>query len=143
MPSTVRNKVSGRNRAAVKTQYVQLLSELVPVVIETEAENERALRVVETLMHKVDRTEAESGILKLLAVLIGDFEQKHYSLGEASPLETLKELMSARDMAARDLWPIFGSKGIVSEVLSGKRGISKVAAKRLGETFSVSPALFI
>ena len=143
MPNTAETPRSGRSRVAAKTQYVQLLSEFVPVVIETEAENERALRVVESLMGTSRRTTAESGLLKLLAVLIQDFEQKHYSLGEASPLETLKELMNARRMTAKDLWLVFGSKGIASEVLNGKRSISRETAKRLAETFSVPAALFI
>jgi HTH-type transcriptional regulator / antitoxin HigA len=38
--------------------------------------------------------------------------------------------------------PVFGSQGIVSEVLSGKRSISKAQAKALGEFFKVSPTLF-
>jgi hypothetical protein len=81
---------------AAKTQYVQLLSEFVPVAIETEAENERALRVVEALMDMPRGTAAESGMLKPLAELIQNFGQKHYSLGEPSSLETLKELTNAR-----------------------------------------------
>jgi HTH-type transcriptional regulator/antitoxin HigA len=46
-------------------------------------------------------------------------------------------------MQAKDLWPVFGSKGITSEVLNGKRGISKEMARKLGEVFHVSPAVFI
>ena len=37
---------------------------------------------------------------------------------------------------------IFGSQGVASEVLNGKRGISKAQAKALGEFFKVSPRLF-
>ena len=55
----------------------------------------------------------------------------------------LKELMRAREMQAKDLWPVFGSKGIASEVLNGKRAISREAAKKLGETFHVSPVVFL
>ena len=43
--------------------------------------------------------------------------------------------MLAREMQAKDLWPVFGSKGIASEVLDGKRAISRDAAKKLGEMF--------
>jgi len=39
--------------------------------------------------------------------------------------------------------PFFGSKGITSEVLNGKRGISKEMARKLGEIFHVPPAVFI
>jgi hypothetical protein len=37
---------------------------------------------------------------------------------------------------------VFGSKGIASEVLSGKRELSKAHIQRLSEKFHVSPGLF-
>src|SRR5262245_31731151 len=54
-----------------------------------------------------------------------------------------RELMAATDLKQADLALIFGSKGIVSEVVNGKRGISKANAKALGEFFNISPAAFI
>jgi len=123
--------------------YGQLLREFRPVAIETEDENERALAEVRKLMNKNGRTAAESALLKLLAVLIENFEQQTYSLGEAEPIEVLRELMRGNDLSAKDLWGIFGSKGITSEVLNGKRSISKEQARRLAERFHVSPAVFI
>ena len=143
MPNTAEIRSTGRKRASAKADYVRLLTKFAPVAIETEAENERALTTADELMRSPERSEAESSLLKLLAVLIGNFEAQHHSMGESSPLDTLKELMNAREMTPKDLWPIFGSKGIASEVLSGKRGISKEAAKRLGAEFHVSPGLFI
>jgi HTH-type transcriptional regulator/antitoxin HigA len=119
-----------------------LLTGFSPVAIENGAEHTRALKTVTALMDK-ERSRAETSLLKLLAVLIEDYEQKRYSMGDASPLDSLKELMRARGMQAKDLWPVFGSKGITSEVLNGKRGISNEMARKLGELFSVSPAIFI
>lgn len=143
MPNTAsKTGRGGRSRAAVNGHYLELLAEYRPVAIETEAENERALKIVETLMGRERLSAAERNLMKLLAVLIEDFEQRHYSLGDSSPLETLKELMRARGLEPKDLWPVFGSKGNTSEVLSGKRGISRERATRLGEKFSVSPAIF-
>ena len=50
--------------------------------------------------------------------------------------------MSQRGLKQKDLVSVFGSQGIASEVLNGKRDISKAIAKALGEFFHVSPALF-
>ena len=144
MPNiAVRTANYGRNHATVKTQYTQLLTGFSPVAIETVAEHGRALKAVAVLMDKDGRSPAETSLLKLLAVLIEDYEQKRYAMGEASPLDTLKELMRAREMQAKDLWPVFGSKGIASEVLNGKRGISREMARKLGEVFHVPSAIFI
>jgi HTH-type transcriptional regulator/antitoxin HigA len=144
MPNiAVRTASGGRNHATVKAQYAQLVAGFSPVAIESKAEHDRALAAVADLMGKENRSSAETSLLKLLAVLIEDFEQKRYSMGEASPIDTLKELMRARGMQAKDLWQLFGSKGITSEVVNGKRGISNEMARKLGELFHVSPAVFI
>jgi antitoxin component HigA of HigAB toxin-antitoxin module len=45
--------------------------------------------------------------------------------------EILTELVSDRGLKQKDLIPVFGSQGLASEVLNGKRGISKTQAKAL------------
>jgi HTH-type transcriptional regulator / antitoxin HigA len=93
---------------------------------------------------------AQERLLKLLVNLIESFESQHYQLKSATPLEILTELMvdcrrqtkGQRGLKQKDLLPVFGSQGVASEVLNGKRGISKAAARALGEFFKVSPSLF-
>ncbi len=74
--------------------------------------------------------------------MIESFESQHYQLKSATPLEILTELMVDRGLKQKDLLLVFGSQGVASEVLNGKRGISKAAAKALGQFFKVSPSLF-
>jgi HTH-type transcriptional regulator/antitoxin HigA len=144
MPNiAVKTARTGRNPATAKPQYSRLLTEFSPVAIESRAEHARALRAAAAIMDKGNKSPAETSLLKLLAVLIEDYEQKRYSMGDANPIDSLKELMRERTMQAKDLWPVFGSKGITSEVLNGKRGISKEMARKLGEVFHVPPAVFI
>ena len=95
-------------------------------------------------MKKGEKLSAEEvKLLKLLARLIEDFEQKYYRLRAAEPLEVLQHLMEARGIKQSQLWSVFGSKGIASEVLSGKRGISKTHARALANYFHVSADLFV
>lgn len=144
MPTTVsETERAGRKPAGAKAQYAQLLSEFVPVAIESGAENERALKVIAGLMDTEKLSTAQKSLQKLLTVLVENFEQRRYSLGESTPLETLKELMRARSMQPKDVVQAFGSKGVVSEVLNGKREIGRQAAKKLGALFSVPPGVFI
>jgi len=140
---TVKTARNGRNHATARPQYARLLAGFSPVAIESGAEHARALRASAAIMDKKNRSPAETLLLKLLAVLIEDYEQKRYSMGDARPLDTLKELMREREMQPKDLWPVFGSKGITSKVLNGKRGISKEMARKLGDVFHVSTAVFI
>lgn len=115
-----------------------------PVVIETEDENARMLAIVERLLKKGEKLSAEEEkLLKLLARLIEDFEQRFYRPREATPLEVLRHLMEARGIKQSQLWEVFGSKGIASEVLNGKRGISKTHARALANYFHVPADLFV
>jgi len=127
------------------TEYGQLLAEALPRPIETEKENERALAIVNKLMSKGEDklTPEEQTLLKLLVRLIEDFEEKAYPIPEAPGWRVLRTLMENRGIRQADLLDIFGSRGIASEVVNGKRAISKAQAKALGEFFKVSPELFI
>jgi HTH-type transcriptional regulator / antitoxin HigA len=124
--------------------YASLLSQALPQAITTTAENERALATVEALMHKAELTPEENRLYDLLIVLIERYEQENYPLqGLSTPLSRLRHLLESNNLKQTDLLEIFGSSGIASEVINGKREISKVQAKRLGEKFGVSPALFL
>src|SRR3954469_13450384 len=140
-------KKNGRKTATVKVnpqRYGRLLPEALPVRIETEEENDRMLIEVRRLIANGGRrTPEEDALLDLLAHLVQQFERDFYHLGGAAPHEILKELMAARDLKQSDLLHIFKSKGVASEVINGKRGISKAQAKALAEFFHVSAELFI
>lgn len=118
------------------------MANALPAVIETEAENERLLAIVEPMMSRELSLE-EAKLFELLVKLIEDFEELHYPMGQGSPLEALKFLMEQRDLRQRDIAHLLGSSGVASEVINGKRAISKKQAKALAEFFSVSPELFI
>jgi len=130
-----------------KTKYGLLLMETLPSVISTEKELERLTEEVDRLMTKgIKQGELgpeEERLLELLAVLIEDYEDEHYPIPELPPIETLKFLMEERALKQNDLLHVFGSSGIASEVMSGKRSISKAQAKKLAKFFKVSVELFI
>ena len=138
-------KAGGKKTAAVEfdqVKYRKLVAKASPVLIETEAENERLLTIIEPMMSR-ELSPEEGKLFDLLVKLVEDFEQQHYPMGEPSPTETLKFLMEQRDLRQRDIVHLFGSSGIASEVINGKRAISKNQAKALAEFFQVSPELFI
>jgi HTH-type transcriptional regulator/antitoxin HigA len=126
-------------------KYGRLLVQTLPKAIETEQEYERLLAEVNRLMSKGEEHLApeENALLELLFTLIEKFEEGRFELQASTPRGILLELMEARQVKPRDLWSVLGSKSVTSEVLSGKRGISKAQAKALGEFFGVSPELFI
>jgi HTH-type transcriptional regulator/antitoxin HigA len=130
---------------AAETEYEQLLIAHKPSAIRTSGENDRALRALSEILSAGEENlnDAERKFVELLSTLIADFERSAYRFPRATPADILRELMRARAMRPRDLWDVFGSKGVTSEVLRGKRGISKERAKTLARLFGVSADLFI
>jgi HTH-type transcriptional regulator/antitoxin HigA len=126
-------------------RYGSLLKRFAPKVIETPEENRLALQIVERLLSIGDgrRSAEENALLSLLAALVEQFERKAYPAAAAEPKEILRDLMEHNRLKAADLADVMGGRSRVSEVLSGKRAISKEQAKRLGERFKLSPAVFI
>ena len=55
----------------------------------------------------------------------------------------LAYLRESSGRTAKDLLPVFGTRGRVSEALNGKRSISKGQAKKLAAMFKVTADLFI
>jgi HTH-type transcriptional regulator / antitoxin HigA len=126
-------------------RYAELLAAVLPKPIETEAENERALEVVNRLMSKGEKklTSEERWLLRMLVRLIEDFEEKAYPMDDAPPRAMLQLLMEDRGLKQIDLAQVFGGRSRVSDVLAGKREISKAQAKALAAFFSVPADLFI
>ncbi len=124
--------------------YGSLLVNALPKVIETEEECLRVEKIVGDLLKKGDNLSPEEDkLLDLLSDLIENYEDKVYPIADAPPNEMLKYLMRENDLKQGDLLHIFGSSGIASEVVGGKRSISKAQAKKLAEFFKVSVELFI
>ncbi len=111
-------------------------------MITSEAEYDRALEAVEKLM-RCDRTPEQAAIMKLLVTLIENYEDTHYPIEQSSPQEILEHLMEVGGIKQADLVGILGSKGVVSEVVNGKRSITLAQAKALREFFHLSQSLFI
>jgi len=123
--------------------YGQLLRRALPHVIRTKEDYERLGSELLRLDELESPTPEQKELAELLTVLIEEYEERRYPIRKASPRQVLLHLMEARGLTQKDLWKLFGSKGIASEVLNGKRAISKSQARKLGDFFKVSVELFI
>ena len=125
-------------------KYARVLAKVLPRVIATDEEHERMLAEVETLMDKGKRrTREEDAALELMVRLIKDYEEEQHPLPDPSPHEMLRYLMEQRSLKQAGLLPIFKSRGYVSDVINGKRAVSKAHARQLAGFFKVSADLFI
>ena len=127
----------------VSPDYGTLLKKVAPKVIRTEKENEAYTEVLYDLDQRSKRlTAAEKELAELLTLLIEDFEEKRYPIPRAKPVDVVRFLMEQHSLLQKDLVDVFGTRSIVSEVLSGKRELNKVHIARLSARFHVSPEIF-
>jgi HTH-type transcriptional regulator / antitoxin HigA len=127
-------------KSALAEKYT--LSAPSPTVISSERQHRQYLDVLKALMDRDDLTPDEEKYAQVIATLIEAFEEEHYPIPDASPVEVLRALIDANNLRQKDLAPIFGGEGIVSEVLNGKRELNRRHIERLAERFHVSPAVF-
>ena len=132
-----------RRNAVNAEEYARLIAAALPIPPRTEAENERLIAMLEALDEREDLTPAEEAFAELLAIVIEDFEEKHYALPKVAPREALKALMEDRGLRHKDIAPIVGNKGLTTEILKGRRNISAALAKRLAAALHVPVELFI
>jgi HTH-type transcriptional regulator / antitoxin HigA len=126
-------------------KYVRLASRIPVKAIETEKEYDQMVAAVEQLMDKGEENQSpeESALLETMAILIQAYDDRYHSLSETAPHKMLAYLMKTSGRTRQNLLPIFGTRARISEVLNGKRAISKEQAKRLASFFKVSADLFI
>jgi HTH-type transcriptional regulator / antitoxin HigA len=124
-------------------KYGKLLAETLPRVIANDEEFDRMVAQLEALSIPERQLSAEEDALAtLLERLIADYDDK-FSLPEQPPHEMVKYLMDQRGLKQADLVPVLGSRAQVSDLVNGKRGISKAQVKKLAEYFGVSAELFL
>jgi len=121
----------------------RLCAKVLPKVIASDEEFDRMIARMEALSFTKDPTPEEDALVELLAKLIEDYDRTHYPLPDVPARAMIEFLMDQRGFKQSDLLPVFGSRGITSEVLSGKREPSKAHIRKLAEFFSVSADLFL
>ena len=127
-------------------KYGRLLAKYLPVVIESDEEQDRFAEVLMRLTIPPRKLSLEeSRLAGLLGRLVEDYEARSNEgkTKRFSPVERLRYIMEQQGLRQVDLIGIFGSQSVVSEILSGKREINKIQARRLGERFRVSLEVFL
>jgi len=124
--------------------YGKLLAAELPQPIRNERQFDRMVARLEELdFAKRERTPEEKALREILAALIEVYDEEHHHIPDQPPHEVVKHLMEQRGLRQADLVPLLGSRAQVSDLVNGKRGISKAHVKALAEYFAVSPELFL
>ena len=112
--------------------------------VHTEADYAQARATLDTLLDEVgdDDSHPLSDVLDYLADQVKAFEDEHCQIPPAAPGEVLRFLMDQHGLKQEDLSDC-APQGRISDILGGKRAISKEIAKRLAQRFNVRADLFL
>ncbi len=110
--------------------------------IHTEADYEAALARVDALMD-AERGTPEGDLLDVLVTLIEAYEARHWPIPAPDPIEAIRVRMEQRNLHPRDLEPMIGSRGRVSEVLSRKRQLTLPMIRRLAKELDLPADVLI
>ncbi len=125
--------------------YEDLLIETIPQVIQTEKQY-RAIgsRFGELVGRGRVRTRDETRLMRLLAVLIEDYDRRNALPPDGgTPADRLRFLLEHSGKTPAALLTVFGQRSHVNEALNGRRKIGREQARRLGKMFGVSPGIFV
>ncbi len=128
-------------------RYGRLLSHTRPRPIRNDKELDAMTAELLRLDELVEAGKAspeQEELAELLTTLIVRYEDERYPVKmTAPPHELLAASMELRGVSQADLANMIGSRSLASEILSGKREISKTVAKQLAESLRAPVELFL
>lgn len=105
------------------------------IVVDSDAEFERALKFLDGLMGSDDPDTIARAAAQ--ARLISAYEEKKWPRRLPRTADMIRYLMDQHGLSRAEMVPILGTASRVSEVLSGKKGLSMTMVQRLRARFGV------
>ena len=136
-----------KTKTRLRDSYFALVREFPLVPIKTERQYDQAIAFLEGLAVRGENAldSGERAYLEALTQFVGDYEDEHHriNLRDLTPLDSLKFLMEENGMKPADLGRLLGNRSLATQILHGKRGLSKTHIRLLAERFRVNPGLFL
>ncbi len=104
--------------------------------INTQKDYEKALVLIDRLWKAKPNTE-EGDILDILATLVEAYENKHFPMLPADPIEAIKFRMEQMGLEKSDIVSVLGGENRVSEILHKKRKLSLKMIRNLHDKLNI------
>jgi HTH-type transcriptional regulator/antitoxin HigA len=110
--------------------------------IRTKEDYRLARNRIEKLMSAEPGT-PEGDELDVLATLVDAYEEEHFPMDAPSPVAAIQFRMDQQGLTRKDLEPLIGSRARVSEVMTGKRGLTLAMVRRVRAGLGISADLLV
>jgi len=111
-------------------------------LIKSESDYRNGLKRLEVIFDAATGT-PESDEADVLALLIDEYEKKHYKIEAPDPIEAIKIRMEEMHLKQIDLISEIGGANRVSEVLNRKRKLTVDMIRNLTTRLNLSPGILI
>jgi HTH-type transcriptional regulator / antitoxin HigA len=122
--------------------YIELITNFPPRPITNEAELIATQNQINCILDKGKLTQDDRDYLKVLGILVYDYEQQHEPMPSLKGVELLKALLEEANLQPKDLVPMCESESTVLEIINGEREITDEEIGKLAEFFQISPTAF-
>lgn len=139
-PKSTITKVYGRQQ----DRYLELIRVFPLRRIQSDEELAEAIRVIDGLIDKDELSKAEGDYLDILSDIVHEFEEEHIPMPDVGAIGRLQYLMESNEYTQAQVAKGAGiAVSTVSELLSGKRKMTRGQIEKLAKFFAVSPAVFL
>jgi HTH-type transcriptional regulator/antitoxin HigA len=110
--------------------------------IRSEADYDAALERIDALMGAKPGS-VEGDELDVLVTLVDAYEEKHFPIDAPDPVTAIQFQMEQQGLTRKDLEPMIGSRARVSEIMTGKRGLTLAMVRRVRSGLGISADLLV
>jgi HTH-type transcriptional regulator/antitoxin HigA len=119
------------------------MDQLKYTVIKSDAQYDKYCKKIEELLDSGSKSKTIRDEIELLTILIEKYDDDHNTFEELDPIQLLRSFMDDHKLKAKDLANMLGiSKGLVSNILNYKKGLSKESIRILADHFKVRQDAF-
>jgi len=125
------------------SEYAALVADFPPRPIHDAVDYDNTMEIVTAMAgHNLNPDQAD--YLKVLSEMILQYDREHDAPRKRGTVrQRLKYLLDEAGMNASDLGRLLGSRGMGSNILTGKRELSKAHIRKLSEHFKVRADYFL
>lgn len=123
--------------------YLELVRRVPLRPIRSDEELDRAVEMIDALLDRESLNQDEQDYLDVLSDLVERYETEEHPIAPVSDAEMLRHLLEAKGASQADLARETGTaESTISEILSGKRNLSRAHIGKVSRYFHVEPGVF-
>lgn len=124
-------------------RYLELVKRFPLRPLQTTADLDAAVNVIDALLDRADLSAPESDYLEVLGDLVEAYESEALPMRPVSDADALRFLIEHKGASQSDVAQTTGiAESTISEVLAGKRKLNRAHIGKLARYFNVGPSAF-